>query len=499
MSVTPIKMCDIDPRQFISPSAFFHPSEPIVHTFAELESVDFLPDISTRVKTKLHPARKIKEFTGLINRANIWLCDHPNSCVRNIETVDFKQQKKDGQPLVNKSHYRTCGERPNKFIRGLRLWISVQRDIAVQNNYEKTAEQIEFVDLVPDIPRKIRGCAYNIEGETECLGQLIDRINLSTKHVLSARRLATVETLQVTVTDSGLLDSEACSWIDRDYITQNFVTVLRIFITTSKSVQPVIETIKIADFVPSVLSLIGAESNVQRPRMETFPAVFAKCAAYIAKLPADHRVLNLQTLTFRQQGMQHVDTAQTAFCEDNMHTYQVKFIRLALAITRNDAVVDAVPKLRTGVQLQYQLFVPELLSLPGCTGEVEFEDQESTRQRLQRWIKRCHIAVVSVETHHIRIFCGAENFEGFDTMHTWNRVIHHTNAAHNHIHNFLHGRTHHRHGIRLRESSAAPERFLTIYRAYYSASTSGQNDMCPTQTFVEHVMLSKSNSLCTVL
>lgn len=88
-------------------------------------------------------------------------------------------------------------------------------------------------------------------------------------------------------------------------------------------------------------------------------------------------------------------------------------------------------------------------------------------------------------------------------MRTWNRVIHHSNAAHSHRHNFLHGRTHHRHGVRIGESAAASEQFLVIYRAYYledriSSSTADCSDgLCP-EGSTEQYMLSRSPSACVM-
>ena len=61
-----------------------------------------------------------------------------------------------------------------------------------------------------------------------------------------------------------------------------------------------------------------------------------------------------------------------------------------------------------------------MMEEPECCKAASFETQVDIRARMNEWAKITGAKVISVETIPMRIFCGGEEANGFDTMYTWN-------------------------------------------------------------------------------
>ena len=114
-------------------------------------------------------------------------------------------------------------------------------------------------------------------------------------------------------------------------------------------------------------------------------------------------------------------------------------------------------------------------------------------------MKATATTVITVETIPVRVFRGAENAEGFDTMHTWNRVTTHVQQdgmGHGHHH---HGQ-HHTYGHTSHTTThhhEASENYLTLYRVYLDGSYPEPVGF-PQLSSVENYMRQNANS-CTIL
>ena len=238
-----------------------------------------------------------------------------------------------------------------------------------------------------------------------------------------------------------------------------------------EAVQASTEKILIHDFLPRVLLPEFQWSKPEHSVVESFSMIFNRVREFLRSSPPAHfRIINIQTLKFRQEWMEIVDTQKTNYNEDNMRMYQIKYLRLVIGYTSDDFNPGNITSLYPGktLRLNYKTFVPRLTKYPSLWKNAEFESTVDFERRVAEWLSlNTYVRLISCESVTMRVFSGAEALEGLDTMHTWNRVVHHSTAAHTHHHNFLHGRTHHRHGVRYREASVARETFVMILRIYY--------------------------------
>ena len=101
--------------------------------------------------------------------------------------------------------------------------------------------------------------------------------------------------------------------------------------------------------------------------------------------------------------------------------------------------------------------------------------------------------VISVETVPMRLFSGAEATEGFDTMHTWNRVVTRTHSGPSHGHHGHHGHS----GRSHTDHNKGTEHYLTLYRAFIDGQFPEPFGM-PALPSVEDYMRNQANS-CAIL
>ncbi|OQV21388.1 hypothetical protein BV898_04597 [Hypsibius exemplaris] len=470
-------------------------------TAGGLVSVDFLPNC-TKPGGFIHWAQ-FEPFPVIFQRANQWLTKNPTLELRTCETVEFHTRSSGEVVNSVESVYRTSGEGANRYVRGLRLWMQPRIDGG------SVVQQIGYFNVMPTVR-----VGFFTTDVSHRLDSLIHETNaLFTSNPLPGK-LLTIETVTLKVSSSGT-DPDCTSWTERGGLSQVFAYMLRIFYIQGP---PALEMIGVADFVPGVLFDGGL---FHRPQLEPFPQVLGKAHHWLLQQQPGLRLLNAQTLLHKQKWTSHLDTLRMVYSENDLHTYYVRYIRLAYVIP-NPAYGG---RSEGAVRLNSKLFVPGMLEAPGCCSVGSYENQLQIRERMSAWMRATGAKVISVETVPMRIFSGAEAVEGFDTMHTWNQVVHHNTTGTNHhpvghvgvgIHasnfgQFNFGSNHHHHASTFgqgsnfnhghmdsnhREAKAA-EVYLTLYRVYIDGVFAEPFGM-PTLPSVEDYMADRANA-CTIL
>ncbi|GAV01556.1 hypothetical protein RvY_12251 [Ramazzottius varieornatus] len=404
----------------------------------------------------------------LLQRANDYLVHRPSLTPIFAETVDVCMTK-DCHDVNNESpSFHARGERPRYYAQGIRLWMS-------DNNLARSEEeptQLGILNITPlctfEDPEHLTGL------QSEPVNVLLEHLNELPQQdeAFSLERIINVQSLNLEFSCKCRLQPERTVWKDRENARQTFVTMLRVFyLTGRRQFRNGHQKLVIQDFLPRVLCPELQGSKPQRPVLESFSMVF-NGAREFERASHDnlHQIVSIQTMKFRQECLEIIDTEKTNFTEDNMRMYYIKYLRVVFRVdfSARSIMEVPVPFYSQPLRLNYKIFIPRLKKDPTLWKDAEFESTSDFEKRLTNWLAgNAHLRIISSESVTMRVFSGAEALEGLDTMHTWNRVIHHSTAAHTHHHNFLHGRTHHRHGVRYREASVARETFVMVLKIYY--------------------------------
>lgn len=286
--------------------------------------------------------------------------------------------------------------------------------------------------------------------------------------------IITVETVALVLRSSSGVDPDCTSWSETGNDT--YVYMLRIFYNHGP---PSFEMIGVADFIPATLkeaTLFG------RPDFERFPQVLAKAHRWVFQQPPQQRVLNIQTLQYREKWSTTVDTLKMTYNEHSLHSYYVRYLRVAF-VYASPHYPGGQAALPLPIRLNCKMFTPGMLEPPACCTVASFEDQAQVRERINQWLSATGARVISVETVPMRIFSGAESLEGFDTMYTWNSVTsHHTGSG----------------SSRTTHSSKATESYVILYRVYIDGVYPGPAGIEQAGVDIEDYMRESANQ-CTIL
>ncbi|GAU96316.1 hypothetical protein RvY_07778 [Ramazzottius varieornatus] len=454
-----------------------------------LISVDFIPGC-TRAGGFVH-GPEFEGFPVVLQRANQWLQSSGHLEIRTCETVEFNTKSNGQITNLVESITTVAGETANRYVRALRLWMQPRSDGAV------IVQQIGYYNILPSV-----SVGWVSASASERLDTLIAKTNTLFMTNPIQGRIITIETVTLKV-KNGTTQPDVTAWTERGGVNEYYAHMLRIFFVMGP---PAYETIGMADFVPGVLN---EGSLFSRPKVETFPAVLGKVSSWLMQQqPLGFRLTNVQTLLYKQKWTTHMDTLKMLYAEGEIHNYYVRYLRLAFVISNNAAMQSTAPNVR----LTCKLFVPGMLQPPGCCHAGSYENQLQLRQRMDDWMKATAARIVAVETIQMRVFSGAENTEGFDTMHTWNLVTthvqqggrghghgggfhegHHGGHAHGHHGGYAHGHHHHT----TTHHHKASERYLTLYRAYLDGFYSEPPGF-PQLPSVEEYMRANASS-CTIM
>ncbi|XP_055355752.1 uncharacterized protein LOC129601063 [Paramacrobiotus metropolitanus] len=473
-----------------------------------LVSVDFIPNLTK--PGGIFTWAEYEPFPVILQRANEWLSKNPILMLRTCETVEFNTQSSGAVVNSIESVYQLYGEGANRYVRGLRLWMQPRTDGS------SAIQQIGYYNIMPSV----RVGVFSVD-TAERLDTLIAQANtlFATNPIQGSIR--TIETVPLRVGANGV-DPDCTAWTERGSTSETFIYMLRIFYETGP---PQYESIGIADFVPGVLSEGGL---MGRPVLERFPQVLSKAHQWLLSQTPHLRVANVQTLYYKQRWTTHMDTLRMTYTENDLHSYYVRYLRVAYALTNPN-----MPPQNTGgpIRLNSKLFTPGMLEPPGCCSVGKFENQIQVRERMAGWMRATGAKVISVETVPMRIFSGAENTEGFDTMHTWNKVVSHTHQHggaghhhhgghhhhhgghhHHHVNHHHHNAHHHHHTTGIHHNtgihhgpththttySKGTENYLILYRVYLDGVYPEPMGYAETGTNIEMYMQQNANA-CTIL
>ncbi|XP_055336643.1 uncharacterized protein LOC129587082 [Paramacrobiotus metropolitanus] len=383
---------------------------------AGLGSIDFLPGMTAGSGPSNRP--EFEPFSVLVQCANQYLRNNPHLTVNTCESVEFKVSSKDGFRVdtVN-SVYTAHGESETRYIRGLRLWTQVK------SGHGNNCDQIGYCNFLP-----------SIQGDNvERLDRLLFKINQQFERNPLPGQIVTVETQPIKWGSTGL-DPDRTIWTERGNSSSRFVNLIRIFYLQGPP-QPC--KLGVQDFLPAVLDS-GFRWGAY-PQVEAFPVVMDRARQWLLSVPPNYRVINVQTVTFRWSQNDGADTQKMTYHEDKAHLNYMRYLRIPYVIENPDHQVA-----RSTIRLNAKLIAPNMTSAPGILlGSGQFESQESTRARLDQWVKSTGARVVSAETIVMRPDGGGEGRYGFDNMHTWNQ-IHRVNNV----------------------SQRSDEKFVFLYRIY---------------------------------
>ncbi|XP_055355758.1 uncharacterized protein LOC129601068 [Paramacrobiotus metropolitanus] len=414
-----------------------------------LVSVDFVP-VCTKAGGILSEA-EFECFPVILQRANEWLSKNPTLELKTCETVEFSTQSSGALVNNTESVYTLSGEGANRYVRALRLWLQPRADGS------SAVQQIGYYNIMPTIQM---GRDVDIN-TTERLDTLIDQSNATFATTPIQGSILTIETIALRVSRTKGVDPDCTAWTERGAKKESFIYMLRLFFETGP---PQYESIGIADFVPGVLSE-GRRS--ERPLLQRFPHVLSKAHQWLLTQSSAMRAVNVQTLLYKQRWTSHMDTLRMTYTEDEMQSYYVRYLRVAYVI----ANPNAPPRHGGPMKLNCKLFTPGMLEPPKCCNTAgKFENQLQVRERMSGWTRATAANVISVETIPMRVFSGAESSEGFDTMHTWNKIDTHSQSHYNDdgegnsaVSGMMASSTGiHTHTV----ESKGTENYLTLYRVY---------------------------------
>ena len=188
---------------------------------------DFQPAPPSRglstTSTSIESDSQYETFPALITQANEWLHANPSFSVHTCETVDFKLHNHGQQPRLTKSTFRARGERPNCYIRGLRVWVFAG------TSQSKRPDQIDYVNVLPRWKTSDPEFAWlQSDVESEPLSGAVARLNGRLRGEPLDGRICSVHTFSVKFTAAGPLPDRAV-WRDRGYAKQHFLVGLRVF------------------------------------------------------------------------------------------------------------------------------------------------------------------------------------------------------------------------------------------------------------------------------
>lgn len=202
----------------------FYNCEPLsgfLRKHSDFSSVDFLPHHSVKGEDVVEEE---SSFPSLVIRANNWLRDHPNAHICSCQTVDFKLNPSEEPNLVC-SEYRTRGEDPNDFLRGLRIWVWLQKDPL--DIIHMPVDQINYFNVLPAF--QSRNLYADFERQAEYLHETLAKINILLRSRPVAGKILTLETLNIRCDDHDQINPDSSRWTERDYAKEMFVTVMRVF------------------------------------------------------------------------------------------------------------------------------------------------------------------------------------------------------------------------------------------------------------------------------
>ncbi|OQV21390.1 hypothetical protein BV898_04599 [Hypsibius exemplaris] len=425
-----------------------------------LISADFIPNC-IRPGSFLSWA-EFEPFSVILQRANQWLTQNGTLEIRTCETVEFNTHNSGEIVNVINSSYVVSGEGASRYVRGLRLWMQPRMDGG------SVVQQIGYFNILPSVQVGF----FNTE-VSHRLDSLIHQTNEMFATNPIQGRIITIETVSLKVSSNGT-DPDCTSWTERGAGSTTFAYMLRIFYIQGP---PAMELIGVADFVPGVL---GEGGLFSRPVLEPFPQVLGKAHQWLLQQSPAFRLVNVQTLLHKQRWTTgQIDTLRMVYTERDLHSYYVRYLRLAYVIPNQAYGTAYASGSHSGpVRLNFKLFVPGMLEPPACCTTGTFEDQLQVRERVSVWMRATGAKVIAVETIPMRIFSGAELREGFNTMHTWNATTTHST------------------GQSTRQAKAA-ELYLTLYRVYIDG-TYPEPFGGPTLPSVEDYMRERATA-CTIL
>ncbi|XP_055336776.1 uncharacterized protein LOC129587182 [Paramacrobiotus metropolitanus] len=380
-----------------------------------LLSVDFLPVITGFESISSLP--EYESFPVLVERANYYLRNNPLVTVNTCESVEFRVTNRGCDIQTRNSVYIAPVESSTRYARGLRLWI--QRKVCHSTSYD----QIGYDNFLPDIyGQKI----------SEGLESVMAKINHRYRHTPLKGRIITVETQPVKWGSRGL-DPDRTIWKEHAFASTLYVNVIRIFyiIGTVKPCQ-----VGVHDIVPAVLESGGLFS---RPKMESFQPVIQRASQWLMSLPPNCRPVNVQTVMFRWSNNQGINTNNLVYQENNTRQNCLRYLRVGFVM---ENPTDGPPA-RSLIQLHCKLIVPRMTFAFGCRSTGEFETQESTRNRVNAWVRATGARVVCVESLFMRTYSDGTPEYGFDDMRPYDAV---TSGP--------------------KSSTRAEERFVHLYRIY---------------------------------
>lgn len=358
-----------------------------------LTFVDFLPLLIEPASSNADPPL-YAEFSTVLEQANQWLKGNPGFKVMKLESIIKKLADKDVADM-DQVVYHESSHGINKYLRGLRLWLSPRLDTS------EPTQEIGYLTSLPEpvdesnseaVLSMFRAGRFRVSQAVPnyCgMADMMVQLNKFLKKKPIPGSVLNIETLKVKYEDQShrCLDTEKMCWADCGKEDRIYISALRVYYVVGK---PAFEVVGYHDEVPVCLN---NWELVSRLRFCPFTTVVQRAKNWL-KAQKGLKVVNMQTVAiFSDRNTKGEAKVHNDICGHAEGAGQdTQFARVLRLFYVQDSKNDecSYPSLN----LTTRLFIP---SRRGQWGKV-CESFSKTMQRMIVWLQLTKTPIFGVET-----------------------------------------------------------------------------------------------------